>query len=534
VRITTRYVLREHVGPLLFSLSALTSLLLLNYIARKFGDLAGKGIPARVIAEFFLLSVPFTVAMTLPMAVLVAALYAFSRLASENEITAFKASGVSMGRLLAPALWGASALTLVMVLFNDQVLPRANHRLSVLQGDVARARPTFALRPRVINQVGDREFYLQANHVDPGTNSMREVTIYDLAQQAPRTVRADSGTLALAPNRKDLLLTLYTGEIEQLGQGKTEQLSRIHYTVNVVRVKDVAKGFDATAAGTQTYKGDREMSICELDAAFARARAENLTAERELAAALGDTAARRAQEAAHAAEAQRVAATHSAAAGPDTAAARRGAPGLGRLYCVATGRLARLARGVLPAEARAQGLKSAVPKKVDTAAERRARESAEMGFRSGAVQLARMRAEQTRAEANGYDVEIHKKFALAAACVVFVLLGAPLALRFPRGGVGMVLGVSIGVFAAYYSFLIAGQELAQRGTVPPWLAMWGANLLFGGVGTFFARRMGSESGSARGGGVGEWVDQWRWRREQRRARVAAGAAGRAAAGAGAG
>jgi lipopolysaccharide export system permease protein len=98
----------------------------------------------------------------------------------------------------------------------------------------------------------------------------------------------------------------------------------------------------------------------------------------------------------------------------------------------------------------------------------------------------------------------------------------------------MVLGVSIGVFAAYYSFLIAGQELAQRGTVPPWLAMWGANLLFGGVGIFFARRMGSESGSARGGGVGEWVDQWRWRREQRRARAAAGAAGRAAAGAGAG
>jgi lipopolysaccharide export system permease protein len=141
-----------------------------------------------------------------------------------------------------------------MVLFNDQVLPRANHRLSVLQGDVARARPTFALRPRVINQVGDREFYLQANHVDPGTNSMREVTIYDLAQQAPRTVRADSGTLALAPNRKDLLLTLYTGEIEQLGQGKTEQLSRIHYTVNVVRVKDVAKGFDATAAGTRAAR----------------------------------------------------------------------------------------------------------------------------------------------------------------------------------------------------------------------------------------------------------------------------------------
>ncbi len=513
MRITSRYVLREHLGPLLFSLSALTSLLLLNYIARKFGDLAGKGIPARVIAEFFLLSVPFTVAMTLPMAVLVSALYAFSRLASENEITAFKASGVSMGRLLAPALWGATALTAVMVLFNDQVLPRANHRLSVLQGDVARARPTFALRPRVMNQVGDREFFLQANHVDPATNSMREVTIYDLTQPTPRSVRADSGSLALAPNRKDLLLTLYDGEMEQVSQGKTEQLSRIHYTVDVVRVKDVAKGFDATAASTQTYKGDREMSICELDAAFARARADNVSAERELAAALGDSAALRAQRAEQQAEAERMGRTHSATGAPDTAA-RRGPLTLGRAYCIATSQVARLARAVLPAEARAQGLKSAVPKRVEP--------DLKAGMAAGALQLARMRVEQTRGEANGYDVEIHKKFALAAACVVFVLLGAPLALRFPRGGVGMVLGVSIGVFALYYSFLIAGQELAQRGTVPPWLSMWGANLLFGGVGLYFARRMGTESGSHRGGGVREWFDAWRWRRERRRAERASG------------
>jgi lipopolysaccharide export system permease protein len=524
VRITSRYVLREHLGPLLFSLSALTSLLLLNYIARKFGDLAGKGIPARVIAEFFLLSVPFTVAMTLPMAVLVSALYAFSRLASENEITAFKASGVSMGRLLAPALWASAGLALLMVVFNDQVLPRANHRLSVLQGDVARARPTFALRPRVINQVGEREFYLQANHVDPATNSMREVTIYDLTQPAARTVRADSGTLALAPNRKDLLLTLFRGEIEQVGQAKAEQLSRIHYAVDVVRVKDVAKGFDATAANTQTYKTDREMSICELDAAFARARAERASAERDLAAALGDSAARRAQRAERAAAERTSAERHTMIAGRDTPpAAERGVPTIGRLYCVATGRAARLARAVLPAEARAQGLKSAVPKKVDTAAARRAEEASAAGFMSGTVQLARMRADQARGEANGYDVEIHKKFALAAACVVFVLLGAPLALRFPRGGVGMVLGVSIGVFALYYSFLIAGQELAQRGAVAPWLAMWGANLLFGGVGVYFALRMGTESGSARGGGAREWLDQWRWRRAQRRRAAAVGA-----------
>ena len=62
MKILTKYILKEHLAPLLFSLSALTSLMLLNYVAKQFGQLVGKGLPPRVIAEFLLLSVPFTVA----------------------------------------------------------------------------------------------------------------------------------------------------------------------------------------------------------------------------------------------------------------------------------------------------------------------------------------------------------------------------------------------------------------------------------------------------------------------------------------
>src|SRR5258705_3733544 len=82
VKILSRYVLREHVGPFLFALTALTSLMILNFISRQFGELVGKGLPSSVIGEFFLLSIPFTIALTLPMSVLVAVLYAFSRLAA--------------------------------------------------------------------------------------------------------------------------------------------------------------------------------------------------------------------------------------------------------------------------------------------------------------------------------------------------------------------------------------------------------------------------------------------------------------------
>ena len=62
---------------------------------------------------------------------------------------------------------------------------------------------------------------------------------------------------------------------------------------------------------------------------------------------------------------------------------------------------------------------------------------------------------------DGDSVEIEKKFAIAAACVIFVLLGAPVALRFPRGGVGLTIGVSLGVFGLYYVGLVAGEALAR-------------------------------------------------------------------------
>jgi lipopolysaccharide export system permease protein len=132
------------------------------------------------------------------------------------------------------------------------------------------------------------------------------------------------------------------------------------------------------------------------------------------------------------------------------------------------------------------------------------------------VTVARLRLNETATAMNGYDIEIHKKFALAVACIVFVLLGAPVALRFPRGGVGLVIGMSLFVFALYYCFLIAGEELATRGFLPPWVSMWAANVLFGAVGLVLAARMGRESGSARGGGIGEWISARRHRRASRR------------------
>jgi lipopolysaccharide export system permease protein len=102
-----------------------------------------------------------------------------------------------------------------------------------------------------------------------------------------------------------------------------------------------------------------------------------------------------------------------------------------------------------------------------------------------------------------YDVEIQKKFAIAIACIIFVILGAPIALRFPRGGVGLVIGVSFAVFGLYYVGLIAGEPLADNGKISPVLAMWGSNIVFLAVGIVLMSRIGRAGSTARGGDITE-------------------------------
>jgi len=493
VKIIGRYVLKEHVGPFVFASTALTSLMLLQYIAKRFGDLVGKGLPTSVIVEFMALSVPFTVAMTLPMAVLVAVLYAFSRLAAENEVNALKASGVGMRTVLTPVLLGGVLMSAVMVAFNDQVLPRANHRLAILQLDIFRTKPTFALREQVINTVKEGQLYLKAGDIDEATSEMKDVVIYDLSDpQRRRTIYAESGTLALAANRRDLDMTLYNGMMLEVPNKDPSELTRLFYKWDRLRVENVFSSYQQTQAGAIS-KGDREMSVCEMNSELSRADFMMRTARYDVALA----------------EFER-----GGAKGPRPQPPQTGVrpPGLGTAYCALmrmfrtreaqaaqappAGRTGDAARA---AAMRLDSLRRVGVANVPDSAHRLPDES---GL-NARVQEAQYRMAEARRERDRYDVEIQKKFSLAAACIIFVLIGAPIALRFPRGGVGLVIGVSFAIFGLYYVGLIGGETLADKGYLPPWLAMWSANILLALTGLALASRMGRESSTSRGGDFGE-------------------------------
>lgn len=81
------------------------------------------------------------------MATLIAALMAFGSLSSSNEIVVMQSSGLSQFRLMVPVLLFAGILCYGLILFNNRVLPEANHRTKVLMNDIQRTRPTFVIEP---------------------------------------------------------------------------------------------------------------------------------------------------------------------------------------------------------------------------------------------------------------------------------------------------------------------------------------------------------------------------------------------------
>ena len=266
-KLSTRKLLRRHATPFAITVASLTAFLLANHAVRQLPQLRARGVPAGTIVEALLLAMPFTLALTIPMAVFLAVSWVFTRLDVEGVLASAQQERHGIRRLVAPVLGAATVIAALTFVSNSQIVPRTNARLS------------------------------------------------------------------------------------------------------------------AVLAGAPQQPSDRSMTIGELR------------------------------------EAARSAWTDSV---PNAAA-----------------------RAVM------------------------------------------------------YEVEIQKKFALAFACVVLALAGAAIALRFPRGGVRLVIAAGGIVFTGYYLSLVAGESLADRQVISPFVAMWMANAFLLAVVLFLVWRPGGP-GAAHG------------------------------------
>ncbi|HEU0078858.1 MAG TPA: LptF/LptG family permease, partial [Longimicrobiaceae bacterium] len=309
---------------------------------------------------------------------------------------------------------------------------------------------------QVINRIptsDGRSFFLRAARTDPNTSRLWDVVIYDVSQpRIMRTVYADSGLMAFNTERTDLLLTLYDGHLREVDMDQPAGFQRVTFKQQMRRIPGVANQLQV-GGSSGAYRGDREMTVGMMQARVDSLRVQLRQAKRDAHRAAGDDLAR------------------VLGRGP------RADPGE-----------APLASGMV-------------------------RQDAAQAARFAADNLASAlgRTRELQRQMREYRVEIQKKYSIAAATLVFVLVGAPLAIKFPRGGVGMVIAFSLVIFAIYYVGLIGGESLADKGYVTPEWAMWVVNVIMAGLGVLWVARMGNETSSARSGPWDEWVERLRAR-----------------------
>ena len=427
------YALREHLGPFVFALTIFTFIMLMNQVARQFQQLAGKGLGADVIVEIFLLSVPLTIAITIPMATLVATMAAFGRLAGDNEITAIQANGVGFHQILAPTLVGAAMLAAVTVVLNDTLLPEANHRLSMLLQEIQRAKPTVVLQEQRINDpTGLGEYRILPERIDRTTNTMYGVRIFDTTDlEIQRTIVADSGRMDYAPGGEDAVLTLWHGAVHSRQLSKAGEYERLSFGTQRLVLHGVGTRIQS-AQEMSGLRSDREMDLGTLLTNVESEEAKIQRARVELAASVEE---------------------HMDALLLEP-----------------------------PAEGESGAGLAAFPATLD--AER---------YQTSRVQRLAEGIDYAHRQRNQFLVEYHKKFAIPVACVVFILIGAPIGVRARRGGYGFAMGMSTGIFVAYYLALTGGEDLADRRFLPPWLSMWMANIGFLAFGLWLLRRTARET-----------------------------------------
>lgn len=446
-------LLRRLPGPFFGWLGILMFLLLMQFLIRWLPEIAGKGIPVVVIIELIVYNLAYMVVLAVPMSVLLAALMAFGDLAESQYYTVIKSTGVSFGQIVWPALVVAVLVCGGLLYFNNVMLPEANFRAQQLWSDIRGKRPGFDLQPGVFYD-GVEDYSILVQERPAGSNELHDVTIYDYTegrnQQA--VLKARRGHIQSEAGGARLTLVLRNGEMHRpltsSAGTSNPRYEKLQFNRHVIHFNLS----DVVFRRSQSDDASRSTRTLPLDGLLEREDSLQADLERDYDDLYTKTKDDLFPDSSDSPLPEMDARPDSLRSIPSDRD-RRATPflafaGLDSTSQQTTSRLA---------TQQARSVQSSIENA-----------NREVGWRDK-----RLRS---------YEVEIHKKFSIAVACIMFMFIGAPLGLALRRGGLATIGAVALGIFMFYWVTLVQGEKLSERGFFSPWLGMWIANIIMSGVG----------------------------------------------------
>ena len=413
-----KYLFKQSLIPFLLSVAVITTVLFLQFLIRAVDRFLGKGLDALTIFEYLYLNLAWIIALSVPMSLLISSVMTFGRMAQQNEITALKSAGVNLYNIIKPAILFGSLVGIGLCLFNNFILPEMNYNARLLARDIYKKKPELSIEPGYFVDMIP-QYTMIVKEMDG--KDFKDVKIFSKNQKSEQTtIYANQGSLSSDGNM--ITIDLMDGEIHEIDLSDYDYYRKIKFKTHQIMISMDELMLNRT---TESNRTDREMRIPQMIDEIKRnkiliyqiyERIDNVKKEIGITNLNANT-------------------------------------------------LESIQDEVEKLKQKQIGISSSENElNDDSIVSNLENKQYILSLTNNARQFKNefTLIENYEKTNNKFKVEIHKKFTLALACVLFTMVGAPLGILVRNGGMTIASGLSIAFFLIYYILLIWGEQLADR------------------------------------------------------------------------
>ncbi len=454
------FVLKKFITLFAGSFFVCLFVLIMQFLWRYVDELIGKGLSMEILAKFFWYASITLVPMALPLSLLLASLISFGNMGEQLELTAMKAAGIPLRRIMAPIGIFSAIMACISFVFQNDTSPKAQKELTRMIATMKETSPAIEI-PEGMFYNGIPNINIYVDHKDAKTGMLYHVIIYKVDQgfQNAQIVVADSARLETTADKHFLSLTIFDGEqFENLQARSTALLDKtqVPYDRETFHEKKLLINFDSG------------FDLIDADYFAGMAKVKNL---RELSR------------------------------GADSIT--RVSDSIGTTYYTALN--ARyLSNGIVSKADSLKASKGAALRSLRTdslwehlSTERRLNVIEDVQATvNGALtdlQFEKPITEDGYKNARKHMIEWHQKFALALSCLIFFFIGTPLGAIIRKGGLGLPTVISVIIFIIYYIINTSGMKLARDGSVTMEYGMWISTVVLAPLGAFLTYKANNDS-----------------------------------------
>ena len=437
-------------------------IVLMQFLWKYIDDLVGKGLEISVIGELFFYAAVSMVPMSLPLAILLASLMTFGNLGEKFELTAMKASGISLLRVMAPLIFLVSTISVGAFFFQNNILPHAQVKMWTLLFSIKQKSPELEIPEGVFySEITGYNLLVQRKNHDTGM--LYDVMIYDVSKGGDNAtiMLADSAQLAFTKEMSHLYLHLYTGEQFENLQDQRGARQNIPYRRETFFDKEILIPFDANF----NRLDDDAMRRQYVGKNIAELRHTIDSINHRVDSTGGDYARILLTK-------EYVGITHNVDSKTDSILPYKSV--------------------VMPArdlniDSIFQGRSAANEIEIVQKA------IADVKDRQQEYEFKALSMNDDRVSIRRHEIELVKKFTLSVACLMFFFIGAPLGAIIRKGGIGTPLVISVFLFIFYYIIDNTGYKMARDGHWEVWQGMWISTAVLAPLGIYVTYKAMNDS-----------------------------------------